>query len=288
MRAARLASALFVAGIVACQATEPVKPVEAPPPVQPIKSPNDEREYRYVVLPNRLRVLLIHAPDSDRAAAAVSVARGSDDDPDEHPGLAHFVEHMLFIATEKYPEVDGFTDFVGKNGGSRSAYTASDRTTYHFYVKSDRLREALDRFAQFFIAPTFDPQYVEREKESVQAEYQVQFKQDNWRGAAVHRRLLNPEYPGARFNIGSLASLRNAGVAQARAFFEDNYSADIITAAVLGPQDLDSLEALVAERFGPVVDRDLGPRPANPPLYAYPGVYRGSASVVPRAVEGRA
>lgn len=87
--------------LVACQAVGPP---------QPVKSPNDDREYRYVVLPNNLRALLIHAPGSDRAAAAASVARGSDHDPDAHPGLAHFVEHMLFIATEKYPEVDGFTD----------------------------------------------------------------------------------------------------------------------------------------------------------------------------------
>ena len=266
MRAARLASALFVAAIASCQATEPAKPAEVPSD-QPIKSPNDDREYRYVVLPNRLRALLIHAPDSDRAAAAVSVARGSDHDPHEHPGLAHFVEHMLFIATDKYPEVDGFTEFMGKNGGSRSAYTASGRTTYYFSIKQNRLPEALDRFAQFFIAPTFDPEYTEREKESVQAEYQVQFKQDNWRAHAVHRRLLDPEYPGSRFNIGSVESLRNAGVAEVRAFFEANYSADIITAAVLGPQDLDTLETLVNERFALVEDRDLGPRPANPPLY---------------------
>ena len=264
MRAARHACLLLVAAIASCQATEPVVEV---PAVQPIKSPNDEREYRYVVLPNRLRALLIHAPDSDRAAAAVSVARGSDHDPDEHPGLAHFVEHMLFIATDKYPEIDGFTDFIGKNGGSRRAYTGSDRTTYYFSIKQNRLPEALDRFAQLFIAPTFDPDYTEREKESVQAEYQVQFKQDNWRAQSVHRRLFHPDYPGSRFNIGSLESLANAGVAEVRAFFEASYSADTITAAVLGPQDLDTLEALVAERFAPVVDRDLGPRPPNLPLY---------------------
>ena len=272
MEAVRFASALFVAAIASCQATEPVVEV---PATQPIKSPNDERGYRYVVLPNRLRALLIHAPDSDRAAAAVSVARGSDHDPDEHPGLAHFVEHMLFIATDKYPEIDGFTEFIGKNGGSRSAYTGSDRTTYYFSIKQNRLPEALDRFAQFFIAPTFDPHYTEREKESVQAEYQVQFKQDNWRAQAVHKRLFNPRYPGSRFNIGSLESLANAGVGEVRAFFEANYSADTITAAVLGPQDLDTLEALVAERFAPVVDRDLGPRPPNPPLYE-PGLLPAS------------
>ena len=266
MRTQWLVQALLAAALAACQATGPP---------QPVKSPIDDREYRHVVLPNHLHALLIHAPGSDRAAAAASVARGSDHDPDAHEGLAHFVEHMLFIATEKYPEVDGFTDFVLKHGGSYSAYTGSDRTTYHFQLKADRLPEALDRFAQFFVASRFDPDYVEREKESVQSEYQLQSKQDEWRGFAVDKRLFNPAHPTSRFNIGSLETLRGTGVPEVRAFFKANYSADAITVAVLGPQDLDHLEALVAERFGTVVDRGLGPRPPNPPLYS-PGTLPAS------------
>ena len=266
MRTRWLVQGLIAAALAACQTTG------LP---QPVKSPIDDREYRHIVLPNNLRALLIHAPESDRAAAAASVARGSDHDPGAHEGLAHFVEHMLFIATDKYPEVDGFTDFVLKHGGSYRAYTASDRTTYHFQLKSDRLPEALDRFAQFFIAPRFDPDYVEREKESVQSEYQLQSKQDEWRGFAVDKRLFNPAHPTSRFNIGSLETLRGAGVTEVRTFFEANYSADTITVAVLGPHDLDDLEALVAERFGAVVDRRLGTRPSNPPLYS-PGTLPAS------------
>ena len=266
MRIRWLVQVLLAAGLAACQTAGPPEPV---------KSPIDDREYRHVVLPNNLRALLIHAPGSDRAAAAASVARGSDHDPDAHEGLAHFVEHMLFIATDKYPEVDGFRDFVRKHGGSYSAYTASDRTTYHFQLKADHLPEALDRFAQFFIAPRFDPDYVEREKESVQSEYQFQSKQDEWRGPEVGKRLFNPAHPTSRFNIGSIETLRGAGVSEVRAFFEANYSADAITVAVLGPQDIDHLEALVAERFGTVVDRGLGPRPPNPPLYS-PGTLPAS------------
>ena len=259
-------SPLAATVLVACQAVAPV---------QPVKSPNDDREYRHVVLPNNLRALLIHAPASDRAAAAASVARGSDHDPDAHPGLAHFVEHMLFIATEKYPEVDGFTDFVHTHGGSYSAYTATDRTTYTFELKADRLSEALDRFAQFFIAPRFDPDYVEREKESVQSEYQLQSKQDEWRGDSVRKQLRNPAHPQSRFNIGSRETLRGADVAAVRAFYEANYSADTTTVAVLGPQGLDDLETLVIERFGAVPNRGLGPRPGNPALYN-PGTLPGS------------
>lgn len=257
---------LALTALAACQAVGPA---------QPVKSPNDDRQYRHVVLPNNLRALLIHAPASDRAAAAGSVARGSDHDPDAHPGLAHFVEHMLFIATEKYPEIDGFTDFVHRHGGSYSAYTATDRTTYHFELKADRLPAALDRFAQFFIAPRFDPDYVEREKESVQSEYQLQSKQDEWRGDSVRKQLLNPAHPQSRFNIGSRETLRGADVAAVRSFYEANYSADTTTVAVLGPQGLDDLETLVVERFGRVPDRRLGPRPRNPALYD-PGTLPGS------------
>ena len=258
MSATRVHAIALVFVVSACQSLGPL---------QPIKSPNDQREYRYVVLPNNLRALLIHAPDSDRAAAAVSVARGSDHDPEERPGLAHFVEHMLFIATDKYPEIDGYAEFIRKHGGGRNAYTATDHTTYYFTIEPEYLPEALDRLAQFFIAPRFDPDYVEREKRAVQAEYQLQLKQDNWRGNAVHKRLFNPAHPTSRFNIGSLETLADAGVDEVRAFFEANYSADTITLAVLGPYDLDALETLVDERFGAVVDRGLGSPAANPPLY---------------------
>ena len=92
----------------------------------------------------------------------------------------------------------------------------------------------------------------------------------------MDKRLFNPAHPTSRFNIGSLETLHGAGVAEVRTFFEANYSADTITVAVLGPQGLDQLEALVEERFGDVVGRKLGPRLPNPPLYSaatLPGSY---------------
>ena len=237
---------------------------DAPP--QPVKSPNDARDYRYVVLSNGLRALLIHRPGSV-SAAAVSVARGSHHEPDAHLGVAHFVEHVLFIGTDKYPKVDEFGEFVLKHGGDTNAYTEVDRTTYYFDIEAKHLPEALDRFAQFFISPRFDPDYLKREKHAVQAEYQMQRKTDEWRSYALHKQFVNPDHPWSRFDWGSLESLRDVGVAEARAFFDANYSADTMALAVQGGDDLDTLERLVEERFGDVVNRGLGPRPANPPLY---------------------
>jgi len=65
-------------------------------------SPNDEKAYAYGILAsNRLPILVISDPSTLLAAAAVNVNAGSIDNPHDIQGLAHFLEHMLFLGTEK-------------------------------------------------------------------------------------------------------------------------------------------------------------------------------------------
>ena len=61
----------------------------------------DDRSYRVIRLPNRLEALLAHDPDTDKASASVNVNVGSFSDADDMPGMAHAVEHLLFMGTEK-------------------------------------------------------------------------------------------------------------------------------------------------------------------------------------------
>lgn len=66
---------------------------------QILKARRDTREYRGLTFANGLRVLLVSDPTADRAAAAMNVAAGSSRDPRSAQGLAHLVEHMLFMGT---------------------------------------------------------------------------------------------------------------------------------------------------------------------------------------------
>ena len=61
----------------------------------------DDRTYRVIRLPNQLEALLIHDPDTDKASASLDVNVGSFSDADDMPGMAHAVEHLLFMGTEK-------------------------------------------------------------------------------------------------------------------------------------------------------------------------------------------
>ena len=61
----------------------------------------DPRGYRGVILKNKLKVILISDPQTELGAASLDVSIGSSSDPEEIQGLAHFLEHMLFLGTEK-------------------------------------------------------------------------------------------------------------------------------------------------------------------------------------------
>lgn len=61
----------------------------------------DDRSYRVIRLPNQLEALLVHDPDTDKASASVNVNVGSFSDADDMPGMAHAVEHLLFMGTQK-------------------------------------------------------------------------------------------------------------------------------------------------------------------------------------------
>lgn len=231
------------------------------------KSPNDDRQYRYLTLPNQLKVLLVSDAMTDKSAAALAVYRGSFHEPSDKAGLAHFLEHMLFIQTEKYPEIDGFQTFVSANGGASNAYTAADHTNYFFDVRPEAFPEALDRWGHFFIDPVISADYADREKNAVHSEYQMQIKADNWRGSMAGKQALNPTHPGSRFTIGSLDTLAGDIQTDLFTFFNEEYSADQMGLVVLSNDTLDGLEALVRPIFELIENKDIGPRPITGTMY---------------------
>ncbi len=242
------------------------------PVMQPVQSPNDDLQYRHLVLDNKLQVLLISDPDTHKAAASMDVLVGSGDNPAGRGGLAHFLEHMLFLGTDKYPDAAEYEEYISEHGGTRNAYTSFEHTNYFFDINADHLPEALDRFAQFFIAPRFDAQYVEREKNAVEAEYQMGLKSDPRRGLDVLQEIMNPQHPFSQFSVGSLETLADRPDSPVRdellAFYERHYSANAMRLVVMGSESLDALEALVAPMFTPVPNRDFEHEAIDAPLFA--------------------
>ncbi|RUO63541.1 insulinase family protein [Pseudidiomarina insulisalsae] len=258
-----LSSAISLALLSGCttqQATPAQPQAEQSAQAPVIKSPNDDRHYQVVVLPNQLEVMLISDPTTEKSAASLSVGVGLLQDPQSQQGMAHYLEHMLFLGTEDYPDTKGYSEFMTANGGSQNAYTWLDITNYMFSVNNDAVDEALDRFSDFFKAPMLYPEYTDKEKNAVNAEWSMRREMDFFGQFKLARNLLG-DHPANRFLIGNLESLGDKDGsplhAETVAFYERYYSANIMKVALLGNQSLAELEQLARKHFSEIENKAI-------------------------------
>lgn len=237
-----------------------------------IVSETDPRAFRYLQLDNGLKVLLVSDPGADKAGASLDVHVGSRQDPKDYQGLAHFLEHMLFLGTEKYPNAGDYQAFISANGGQHNAFTSFEHTNYFFDISAGALEPALDQFAQFFIAPLFNAEYVQREVNAVNSEYLSRLRDDPRRELAVVKSQINPQHPFSKFSVGNLETLQAEREAELRAqlveFYQRYYSANIMALTVVGRESLDDLQDMVASRFGEIANRGTRLEPISTEIFS--------------------
>ncbi|KAL2333066.1 hypothetical protein Fmac_014279 [Flemingia macrophylla] len=201
-----------------------------------------------------------------QAAAAMCVGMGSFSDPYEAQGLAHFLEHMLFMGSVEFPDENEYDSYLSKHGGSSNAYTETEYTCYHFEVNREFLKGALRRFSQFFISPLVKKEAMEREVLAVDSEFNQVLQSDACRLQQLQCHTSAPNHPLNRFFWGNKKSLVDAmekGInlrEQILKLYKDYYHGGLMKLVVIGGESLDVLESWVVELFGAV---KKGPQ-ANP------------------------
>lgn len=231
--------------------------------VEIVKPRTDQREYRRIVLQNSLQVLLISDPETDKCAASMNVCIGSFTDPKGLEGLAHFLEHMLFYASEKYPLEDSYSKYITEHGGSTNAFTSSEQTNYYFDVNADCFEEAVDRFAQFFIKPLMSSDATTREIKAVDSENQKNLLSDAWRMNQLQKLLSAEGHPYHKFSTGNWDTLevrpKARGVdtrQELLKFYEENYSSNLMYLVVYAKESLDKIESRVHNKFQEIPNKD--------------------------------
>jgi insulysin len=256
--------------VVSCLFVFPsVRAEDTVPAVPPLKRlDNDQSEYRRFTLDNGIKVILLSDPKLNKSSASLAVGAGSLMDPRDRQGLAHFLEHMLFLGTEKYPGVNDYGNYLSSNGGYNNAYTADDHTNYLFQIRHEAFEGALDRFAQFFIAPLFTPEFTEREMNAVNSENQKNLENDARRRHQVTSTLYRADHVANHFGTGNKTTLAGVTREELLGFYNTHYSADRMTLALTGRAGTDQMEQWVRQYFSPIVNRALGPVRYDPDYLA--------------------
>jgi protease-3 len=167
---------------------------------------------------------------------AVGLPVGSLQDPDAYLGLVHYLEHMLFLGSENYPE--------GIEVQGHSAGTSGNSTIFTAAAQHPWLAITLERLADALAYPKFDPHLAEKERHSVHQEALGHRTEDYRRIYQINKETLNSHHPFSRFSVGNLDTLADKN----RAVYAKRYKS--FTAVIYSNQPLVALAHLAAENYG--------------------------------------
>lgn len=218
-----------------------------------------KRTTKRLILENKLRVYLVSDPGLHKSGAALVVNVGSWNEPVDHPGLAHFTEHMLFMGTKKFPDESEYESYLATHGGLYNAFTADDITAYLFAIPTDYFPGALDRFSEFFKEPLFASSSVSREVNAINQEYAGNLNSDDFREYYILKSLGSPSHPFSRFGMGNKESLKNTTREEMIAWYNTHYSSDLMYLILYSPLPMEKLTALVEENFSSIPQKNTSP-----------------------------
>ena len=212
------------------------------------------------------------APGGRAELRLVVNAGSAEEDPDQS-GVAHFLEHMLFNGTEKYPsnELIGVLEGFGSEfGPDVNAYTTYDETVYELSVPTDDpalIEQAFDVLHEWAANATIEPAEVRAEIGVVVEEWRLRDQGISGRISQVYDELLTTGTPYEdRAPIGDVEAIEAMSADVLRRFYRDWYRPDLMAVVVVGDIDVAETEATVRTVFGdlegppaprPKADRDL-------------------------------
>lgn len=206
------------------------------------KLQDDPRDYSFVRLTNGMEIVYIHDIFISTSIACLKVNIGSYYDPDEYLGLAHFLEHMIFMGSKKYPE-GKILEYVNSNGGFTNAYTTGLSTCYHFNITSENFNTAFDILIDGILDPLLSTNSYKREINAVNSEYMKGINNISNASIVINNILRsqqsiesnkNNRHNFPRFSVGNIKTLdKNDIVKQLKMFHSKYYSPNRMRLVVL-------------------------------------------------------
>jgi predicted Zn-dependent peptidase len=219
-------------------------------------------------LPNGLRVLTIETPHLHSATICLYVRAGSRYERPETNGLSHFVEHMLFRGSARYPSSFALNLAIEELGGTLYAETGRDYSLYQITLHPRLLPRGLEILGDLFSAPVFRDIDLERK---IIVEEILEDLDDRGRNVNLDdqsRKLAWDSHPLGFPITGPLRNVRRFSVADVRSHFRRFYGAANMVLAIAGPIARDAVRRQARAAFAHVPRgtrrRALAPRPAGP------------------------
>jgi len=214
------------------------------------KSENDTRDYNYLKLKNNLEIVIIEDKTESLCGACLNVNIGSVHE--SIPGLAHFLEHMLFMGSKKYPTSNNFMSGINKSGGETNAYTSNVNTNYYFVCSTETYLENLDKFGNFLVNPLLSKKYIKKEISNVNSESNKNIVDNNWLQLEIGKTLYYKDHPLNHYTAGTTKTLSDPNIYEKLKEFKNKfYTAERMSLILFinDKIDMNKLEKIFTDTF---------------------------------------
>jgi len=196
-------------------------------------------------------------------ALGIWIGAGSRDETAERAGISHFIEHLLFKGSSRYSGVQIAQVFDGL-GGELNAATAKEYTVLYARVLDAHLESALDVMSDMLLAPTFDADELNSEREVVLEE--IAMYEDSFHDLAhdLIAGAVFSDHPLGRPVIGTTGAVNAIDTAMVRDYHANRYVGPNIVIAAAGNLEHEPLVHAIQQRFAAyakVPDPSAGVRP---------------------------
>lgn len=200
---------------------------------------NDKRNIKGLELDNKIKVIFIS--DQDINISSCSIAVGAGYLHDEYPGTAHFLEHLLFMGSEKYPEQNDYHSYIQINGGQDNAFTADVMTCYYLALETSFLKKGIEMLSWFFRAPLLNENHISSEMEIIDSEHNKNILSDNWIMDDIFKNFIKSNSKYKKFGTGNLKSLNNITKQDILNFYDKYYTTDNLFVCVVDSKNINQM-----------------------------------------------
>jgi zinc protease len=215
-------------------------------------------------LANGMQVVVIPNHRAPVVSHMVFYRAGAAEDRPGKSGIAHFLEHLLFKGTPKYP-AGAVMDVVARNGGNQNAFTTRDYTGYFQNIAADRLPLMMDMESDRMRNLIINKSIIDTERQVIIEERRMRV--DNVPVSILQERLdaglwMNNHY--AIPIIGWEAEMQELNENDAKAYYDEHYTPNNAILVVAGDVTMASLRPLAEKYYGAVpLPKGAVPKPTT-------------------------
>jgi predicted Zn-dependent peptidase len=205
--------------------------------------------FDFYTLANGVRVVFVPMLGVESAAIGTYIEAGSRYETGVTNGISHFLEHMVFKGTKKFPTYKE-TSYLEGLGGLQNAWTSTDMTSFLCKIPADKWREGLEMVKELTLYPTIPAKELEIERGVILEEiHRRDDRPDEIAGEEVMRLM----YPGSSLGmtvLGEPKVIKSLKRSDFEEYHNRHYVARRLVVVLAGKFDIDKAKNEIEKWFG--------------------------------------